>query len=106
MDRRRNVNLRLPKSLPLSEVAAETVQSERRLRKFEISRDDTVRSKQDLIKHLHHDIQRTSTCIRELHQFSPERQVRTSAPSPVANDYPIEPDVKLLKKIAALEREK
>jgi hypothetical protein len=106
MEKKRNVNLRLPKSLQLSEVAVETVQSERRLRRFEMTREDTVRSRQDLIKHLHHDIQRTSTCIRELNQFSPERQVRTSAPSPVASDFPIEPDVKLLKMISALEREK
>lgn len=104
MERKRNVNLRLPKSLQLSE-AVETVQSERRLRRFEL-REDTVRTRQDLIKHLHHDIQRTSTCIRELNQFSPERQVRTSAPSPVASDFPIEPDVKLLKVISALKREK
>lgn len=87
--KKRNLNLRLPKSLKPEEIGeALQVHSERRQTRPEMSCNDLVNYSQDLLKHLHNDIQRTSNRIRELNSLSPDRVVRTTAPSPVAYDYP------------------
>mmetsp|Transcript_18255 Transcript_18255/g.32776 ORF Transcript_18255/g.32776 Transcript_18255/m.32776 type:complete len:358 (+) Transcript_18255:5044-6117(+) len=100
--KKRNVNLRLPKTIRSDDLRGDLYQinSERRHKRFEMSSGDM-----DLLKHLHSDIERTSSRIRELNQISPERVVRTCAPSPVAYDYPEESSKKLKKFLSAVERE-